>query len=117
VSEGLQRRVRSWGLFGAVALGGVFALSFCPVSAGLFFVSLVPLAVKQGSGVLLPLVYGVGTAIPVIVFAVGVATGARWLGSAYNRTTSFAKWAKAITGSVFLLVGLYLSFVYVYELM
>ena len=115
VGEGLQRRVQSWGLLGAVALGVVFALSFCPVSAGLFFVSLVPLAVKQGSGVLLPLVYGVGTAIPVIVFAVGVATGARWLGAAYNRTTSFAKWAKGITGGVFVLVGIYLSLVFVYE--
>jgi len=117
VTEGLQKRVRSWGLFGAVALGLVFALSFCPVSAGLFFVSLLPLAVKQGSGVLLPSVYGIGTAIPVIVFAVGLATGARWLGSAYARTTSFAVWAKGITGGVFLLVGVYLSLVYVYEVL
>lgn len=115
LSEGLQRRVRSWGILGALALGVVFALSFCPVSAGLFFVSLVPLAVKQGSGVLLPLLYGLGTAIPVMVFAVGVATGARWLGSAYGRTTSFARWAKGITGVVFVLVGVYLSLVHVYE--
>ena len=48
---------------------------------------------------LLPLVYGVGTAIPVIGFAVGVATGARWLGTAFNRTTSFAALGKGITGS------------------
>jgi cytochrome c biogenesis protein CcdA len=114
VGEGLQERVQSWGLFGALALGVVFALSFCPVSAGLFFVSLIPLAVKQGSGVLLPLVYGVGTAIPVIAFAVGVATGARSLGSAYNRTAVFARWAKAITGLVFIGIGIYLSLVYVY---
>ncbi len=116
VGEGLQQRVQSWGLFGALALGVVFALSFCPVSAGLFFVSLVPLAVKQGSGVLLPLVYGVGTAIPVIAFAVGVATGARWLGSAYNRTATFARWAKAVTGLVFIGIGIYLSLVYVYAM-
>ncbi|MDJ0523135.1 MAG: aromatic aminobenezylarsenical efflux permease ArsG family transporter [Planctomycetota bacterium] len=116
VGEGLQRRVRSWGLFGALALGVVFALSFCPVSAGLFFVSLVPIAVKEGSPVLLPLVYGVGTALPVIGFALGVATGARWLGAAYNRTTAFARGARVVTGLVFVVVGVYLSLIYVYGL-
>jgi len=117
VSAGLQQRVRDWGLLGAVLLGAVFALSFCPLSAGLFFVSLIPLAVKQGSGVLLPLVYGVGTAIPVIVFASVIAMGARSLGGAFQKTTAFAAWAKRVTGVVFILVGIYLALVYVYEVL
>ena len=115
VGAGLQERARSWGVFGAVLLGAVFALSFCPLSAGLFFVSLIPLAVKQGSGILLPLVYGMGTAIPVIAFAVVIATGARSLGAAFQKTSIFASWAKRITGVVFVLVGIYLALVYVYE--
>ena len=117
VSAGLQQRVRDWGLLGAVLLGAVFALSFCPLSAGLFFVSLIPLAVKQGSGVLLPLVYGVGTAIPVIAFALLIAMGARSLGGAFQKTTAFASWAKRVTGVVFILVGVYLALVYVYEVL
>jgi len=112
-----QERVAALGTVGAVLLGVVFALSFCPVSAGLFFVSLVPLAVKQGSGVLLPLVYGVGTAIPVIAFAVLVSVGAKSLGAAFQRTTALAAWAKRITGVVFVLVGIYLALVYVYEVL
>ena len=39
-SEKLGRRVEPWGVWGGFALGVVFALSFCPVSAVLFFGSL-----------------------------------------------------------------------------
>ena len=117
LSAGLQARARSWGSLGAVLLGAVFALSFCPLSAGLFFVSLIPLAVKQGSGVLLPLVYGVGTAIPVIAFAVVIALGARSLGTAFQKTTAFALWARRVTGGVFVAVGIYMTLVYVYEVL
>ena len=47
---GLKQRAEQWGLGGAVALGALFALSFCPVSAALFFGSLVPLATTKGRG-------------------------------------------------------------------
>ena len=56
-----------------------------------------------------------GTAIPVIAFAVVIATGARSLGAAFQKTSIFASWAKRITGVVFVLVGIYLALVYVYE--
>jgi cytochrome c biogenesis protein CcdA len=46
IGEGMQRRVEAWGIWGSAALGVIFALSFCPVSAALFFGSLVPLAIK-----------------------------------------------------------------------
>jgi|GEM_PF-1203257 len=49
IAEGLQRRVEASGVWGAGILGIVFALSFCPVSAALFFGSLVPLALRHGS--------------------------------------------------------------------
>ena len=48
----------------------MFALTFCPTSAALFFGSLVPLSLKVNSSFTLPIVYGVGTAVPVMVFAV-----------------------------------------------
>ncbi|HQN97588.1 MAG TPA: sulfite exporter TauE/SafE family protein, partial [Thermoanaerobaculales bacterium] len=41
----LQQIVDRAGLWGAGLLGIVFALAFCPVSAGLFFGGLIPLAV------------------------------------------------------------------------
>jgi len=107
VSDGLQERVDRWGVWGAGLLGIVFALSFCPVSAGLFFGSLVPLAAERGSPLLLPTLYGIGTALPVAVFAVLLAVGAGWLGEALDRVQSFEVWARRVTAVVFIGVGVY----------
>jgi cytochrome c biogenesis protein CcdA len=115
MSERLQQRVERWGLLGALALGVLFALSFCPVSATLFFGSLLPLAVQHESGVLLPLVYGIGTAIPVVAFALVLAFGARWLGKLFERVTQVERWMRVITGVVFVGVGIYMSLLYVYR--
>jgi cytochrome c-type biogenesis protein len=117
MSEGLQQRVEGWGLLGALALGCLFALSFCPVSATLFFGSLLPLAVKHESGVLLPFIYGIGTALPVVVFAVILAFGARWLGKAFERVTQIERWMRWATGFIFIGVGIYMSLVYVYRVL
>jgi cytochrome c-type biogenesis protein len=43
ISAALQGRAERWGIWGGGLLGLVFALSFCPTSAGLFFGSLIPL--------------------------------------------------------------------------
>ena len=107
VGEGLQRRVDRWGVWGAGPLGVVFALSFCPVSAGLFFGSLVPLAADRSSPLILPTLYGVGTALPVAAFAVLLAAGAGWLGKALDRVQTFEIWARRVTAVVFIGVGIY----------
>jgi len=115
MSEQVQKCVERLGLAAALALGILFALSFCPVSATLFFGSLLPLAVKHESGVLLPLLYGIGTAVPVVVFAVVLAFGARWLGKVFERVTQAERWMRIVTGVVFVGVGIYMSLVYVYQ--
>jgi cytochrome c biogenesis protein CcdA len=107
VSDGLQERVDRAGVWGAGILGLIFALAFCPVSAGLFFGGLVPLAVERSSPLLLPLVYGVGTALPVIVFAALLSAGARRLGTALDRVQVFERWARRVTAVVFIFVGAY----------
>lgn len=106
-NERVLRRVERGGVWGAGLLGIVFALSFCPVSAGLFFGSLLPLAVDRGSPLLLPFVFGIGTALPVAVFAVLLAAGAGWLGTALDRVQIFERWARRITAVVFIAVGVY----------
>jgi cytochrome c biogenesis protein CcdA len=107
ITEKLKARVDRWGVWGAGLLGIVFALSFCPVSAGLFFGSLVPLAVDRGSPLFLPFVYGIGTALPVAVFAVLLAAGAGWVGKAIDRVQVFERWARRVTAVVFIAVGIY----------
>lgn len=84
-----------------------FCLSFCPTSAALFFGSLIPLALKQESGLALPTVYGIATGLPVLLFAVLIAMGAKKVGKAYNRIVHFEHWARKITGGIFIAVGIY----------
>lgn len=110
--ERLQNRLGSRGMWGAVPLGAFFALSFCPVSAAFFFGSLVPLALEARSPVLLPTVYGAGTALPVVVFAVLVAVGARGIGVAFRRITQVERWVRRILAVVFVCVGIYMTLSY-----
>lgn len=112
----LQGKVEKWGLWGAGLLGILFALSFCPVSAALFFGSLLPLALQHQSSVVIPAVYGVGTALPVVVFAIFIALGAAWLGKAFSALARFELWARRITGVVFVVVGLYYVATYILKI-
>ena len=112
VSDKLTGRVEKWGIWGAGALGLLFALSFCPVSAALFFGGLIPLAVDHQSSVVMPIVYGMGTALPVVAFAILIALGARFVGSVFNKISVFEKWARQITAIVFILIGIYYSLIY-----
>ena len=115
MGEGLQKRVDAMGIWGALLLGIVFALTFCPTSAALFFGSLIPLSLKVNSSVTLPVVYGVGTALPVMVFAVLLATSAQSVGKAYNVLAKIEWWARMLTGGIFILVGIYFSLKYVFQ--
>ncbi len=115
VSEKMQKRVDSLGIWGGLMLGLVFALSFCPTSAALFFGSLIPLSIQANSSVTLPVLYGIGTAVPVMVFAVLIALGAQSVGKAFNVLSKIEKWARMITGGVFLAVGFYFSLKYIFE--
>lgn len=98
---------------GALLLGALFALSFCPVSAAVFFGSLLPLATSESSTVLLPLVYGLGTAIPVLALAALLAFGARSIGAAFRKMEAVEKVLRRATGILFVGAGLYLSWIYV----
>ncbi|MBN2020415.1 MAG: sulfite exporter TauE/SafE family protein [Sedimentisphaerales bacterium] len=112
VASWCNKRTGELGLAGALLIGILFALSFCPVSAALFFATLIPLAVKHSSGVVLPTVYGVGTAIPVLVFALLLAVGADLMARVFNKVTQFEFWARRATGVVFLVIGIYFTIAY-----
>jgi len=112
--SGLQQRASKGGVWWALLLGILFALSFCPVSAGLFFGGLIPLSTSNQSGFVLPTLYGVGTALPVIVFAFIIAFASQYVGKAFHRLTQIERWVRTLTGIVFILAGLYYSLAYVY---
>lgn len=104
-----------WGPAGAVPIGLVFALAFCPVSAAIFFGGLIPLVLKAGSPVLLPLIYGAGTALPVAAFAILMAAGARQVGKAFNRLAQVEWGARILTGTAFIGVGIYFSLIFIFR--
>ncbi len=112
----LQARAAKGGPWWAAALGFLFALSFCPASAGLYFGALLPLAASQESRLLVPTVYAVGTGIPVVVFALLIAFGGQYLGKAFDRLTQIERWVRIVTGFIFVVAGLYLSLTFVYGL-
>ncbi len=104
------------GIWGAIPLGVIFALSLCPISAALFFGSLIPLALQHRSYLLLPSLYGIGTGLPVIVFGMLIAFGIGSVGKWFAGVTQIEIWARRITAAVFLATGLHFVLRYVFEL-
>jgi len=94
-------------------LGILFALAFCPPSIALFLSALV-LSLEQGSPVLPPVVYGIGTAVPVVAFALAIAFASQHVGKAFNRLTQIERWFRLATGIVFVLVGIYTMLSHIY---
>jgi cytochrome c-type biogenesis protein len=114
--DALPNRVEKTGVWGAGLLGIIFALSFCPVSAALFFGSLFALAIQHGSKIIMPAMFGIGTALPVLGFAILFAVSMQLVGRMYNRITVFALWARKITALVFVSAGILYCFKYIVPL-
>jgi cytochrome c biogenesis protein CcdA len=136
MSEGMQKRIDAMGIWGALLLGVLFAVAFCPTSAAWFFglVALIlgskagaitavmakigislPEASLPGGTVVLPLIYGIGTALPVLLVAFLLAYSAKSVGKTYNMLSKVEWWARQITGWIFLFAGVFFSLRYVFE--
>ena len=115
INNDMLKRMGDAGMPGAVALGFLFALGFCPVSAALFFGGVIPLSLEFQSRLFLPLLYGIGTAAPVIGFAVIIAYSTRIAGLFFNRLAVFERWFRRITGAVFVLIGGYFCLKYLFR--
>jgi cytochrome c-type biogenesis protein len=115
-SKKLQDKLAESGIGGAFVLGLIFALVFCPVSAALFFGSLIPLAINSKSGIILPSIYGIGTGLPVLVFAVAIALGVKSLSHWLHKITKLEYYTRKITGALFIIVGVYYTGIYIFRL-
>jgi len=98
-------RLRNLGLLGAFTLGALFALAFCPVSAALFFGTLIPISETHSSPLAIPIAYGIGTALPVVIMSLLLVYGINRLGVWFHRIALFEKIARRVTGAVFILIG------------
>lgn len=136
MSEGMQKRVDTMGVWGALLLGILFAVSFCPTSAAWFFglIALImgseagaitallakigislPAASLPGGTLVLPFIYGIGTALPVLVVAFLLAYSAKSVGKTYNMLSKIEWWARQLTGWIFILAGVYFALKHVFE--
>ena len=95
------------GSWGALFLGILFSLAFCPSSGIFFFGMLIPLSAAEAGGYLLPVVYAIATGLPVILVAWVLAYSVAGLGKFYNRIQVFEKWFRKIVAILFIAVGIY----------
>jgi cytochrome c biogenesis protein CcdA len=116
LSQKHHNKLAEAGVPGAFLLGAVFALAFCPVSAALFFGSLIPLALQSKFGVTLPFIYGIGTGLPVLAFAVAIAAGITSLSRWFHKLTRLEYYMRIVTGATFVLVGVYYTGIYILKL-
>lgn len=90
----------------AFGLGVAFSLGFCPTMAMIFFGWLVPLLLQTPAGLLLPVIFALGTAAPLLLWAgvqaVGHQVAKRWLREA-RRADRFIRLGMAM---ILLLLGL-----------
>ena len=95
------------GFWSVLLLGIVFALGFCPYSGVLYFGMLIPMTISSASGLYLPIIFAIGTGLPVIIFAWFLAFTVGGIGTVYNRIKVFEKWFRRVVAIIFLLVGIY----------
>ena len=90
-----------------LVLGMVFAMAFCPYSGVLFFVMLIPITIASVRGLYLPVVFAIGTGLPVIIFAWLLAYAIGNVAHLYNKIKTFELWFRRIMSFVFIAVGIY----------
>ena len=111
-SAASQSGAEKWasrGITGEFILGFLFALSFCPVSAAIFFGSLLPLTLASGQLWAPIMAYGIGTAAPVAVFALIMTASTRASSKLLGGITRTQPFMMKLAGFILLAAGLYLT--------
>lgn len=106
----LKRKTK--GSWGALFLGILFSLAFCPTSGIFYFGMLMPMSAAETGGYLLPVVYAIATGLPVILVAWVLAYSVAGLGKLYNRIQVFEKWFRKVVAILFIAVGIYYAVMY-----
>ncbi|MBU6997822.1 MAG: sulfite exporter TauE/SafE family protein [Theionarchaea archaeon] len=105
VLAGLVIRTHTMGLLGALVLGILLGLAFCPYSAALFFGMLIPLAIQVPEGYFLPLFFGLGVNIPILVYTGLLYCGATRARTALQKISHIWRGVSSILGVVLISVG------------
>jgi thiol:disulfide interchange protein len=96
--------------FDSFLLGVILALAFCPNTGVMYFGMLVPLTINTPSGLYLPVVFAVTSAIPVVLFAYFIAFALNSVGVLYGKITILEKWFRKAVSIGFILAALLLIY-------
>lgn len=105
--KGNGERLVGHGGWGALLLGVLFALAFCPTSGVLYFGMLIPMSATTTAGYLLPVLFAIATALPVLAVAWVLAFSAQRIGEMYGKIQTVQKWLNTVDGILFLAIGVF----------
>lgn len=105
--NGNCNRLAGKGGWGAFMLGVLFAMAFCPTSGVFYFGMLIPISATATAGYLLPVLFAVATALPVLIVAWILAFSVHHIGSFYGKMQMVQKWLNWIVGGIFTAIGVY----------
>ena len=109
-TSGISTRLADRGYLGAFLLGVIFAMSFCPFSAVLFFAMLIPLAIGAGDPVIIPAVFAIATGLPVIIISYLLVRGVGKCSGIIQKIGTVELWIRRGVAAVFIGVGVYSIF-------
>lgn len=112
ITERLSEKFKNQGLLGAFVLGVLFALAFCPYSGALYFGMLLPMTIASSEGLSLPLIFAVGTGLPVLLFTYLMAFAMQKVSKTFNTIQKTEKVMRNIAGVVFVLTGVYYALIF-----
>lgn len=106
-AEGLAKK----GGWGAFVIGILFAMAFCPTSGVFYFGMLIPMSATVTAGYLLPAVFAIATALPVIIVAWILAFSVKSIGAFYGKIRTVQKWLNLTVGLIFTFTGIYYCYI------
>ncbi len=106
LAAGVQHRLAARGLWGACLMGVVFAFAFCPTLFLLFFGLTIPLGLRSNAGLLVPGLFAIGTALPLLVYAGLLSAGYGQAGPFVRKLSRGHSTVRRIAGVIFILAGI-----------
>ena len=111
----MQTITDRFGKWSALPLGIMFALAFCPTTAVTFLAMLALTAERMIVSetiiplLTLPIFFGLGTSLPILLFAGLLAAQRQLLDRAFQKITGIERPARWLTGAIFIIAGLWLT--------
>lgn len=101
------KKLAKKGGYGALLIGMLFALAFCPTSGFFYFGTLIPLSAKVTGGIFLPIIFAIATALPVAIIAWILAYSVKNIGKFYQKMKMVERIMRYSVACLFIIIGLY----------